>query len=165
METNRRTFMKTLAANVAATRLVRGSGPRYPIAFSTLGCPTWSWKTILEQADRLGYAAIELRGVAGEMDLPKVPELSGSRIGEARKDLDGAGIVVSDLGASAHMHEKDPAARAKQLDDGRRFIDLAHALGVKYVRIFGDKVQEGDSREDTIQRVVAGARELADYAK
>src|SRR3954462_3043998 len=132
--TTRRTFLTTLTAGIfAGPALLRArTSARYPIAFSTLGCPSWNWKPILDQADRLGYAAIELRGVAGEMDLTKVPELSGSQIGEARKDLEGAGIVVSDLGASAHMHEKDPAARAKQLDDGRRFIDLAHALGVKY---------------------------------
>ena len=42
------------------------------------------------------------------------------------------------------MHEKDPAAREKQLDEGRRFIDLAHAMGVKYVRMFGDKMPEGE---------------------
>ena len=46
--------------------------PRLPLAFSTLGCPAWSWKTILETADRLGYAGLELRGIAGEMDLTKV---------------------------------------------------------------------------------------------
>src|SRR5438132_14060039 len=109
MDTNRRTFMTTLAASVAATRFVRGSGPRYPIAFSTLGCPAWSWKNILDQADRLGYSAIELRGVAGEMDLPHVPELSGSRLPATRKDLEALGLVVSDLGASAGMHENWPA--------------------------------------------------------
>src|SRR3954468_21401022 len=112
MNTNRRTFMSTFAAAAAASRLIRGKGQRYPIAFSTLGCPAWSWRNILDQADRMGYAALELRGVAGEMDLPKVPELSGSRLAEAKKDLDALGLVVSDLGASARMHEKDPAVRA-----------------------------------------------------
>jgi sugar phosphate isomerase/epimerase len=131
MRTNRRTFMTALAAGVAAPAVLRAQRRRpYPIAFSTLGCPAWSWKTILEQADRLGYAAIELRGVAGEMDLPKVPELSGSRLAATTKDLSALGIVISDLGASAVMHETG-AAREKALDEGRRFIDLAHAMGVK----------------------------------
>src|SRR5207237_169937 len=109
MDTNRRTFMTALAAGVAATRFVRGKGARYPIAFSTLGCPAWNWKNILDQADRLGYAAIKLRGVAGEMDLPKVPELSGSRLQATRKDLEALGLVVSDLGASSVMHETGQA--------------------------------------------------------
>lgn len=167
MRLGRRAFLATLGAGLAAPAVLRAAPrtKRYPIAFSTLGCPAWSWKTILDQADRLGYAAIELRGVAGEMDLPKVPELSGSRIAETRKDLAALGLVISDLGASARMHEKEPAARAKQLDEGRRFIDLASALGVKYVRMFGDKIPEGESREDVLRRVVDGFREMAAHAK
>ena len=164
MDTNRRTFMTTLAASVAATRFVRGSGPRYPIAFSTLGCPAWSWNNILDQADRLGYAAIELRGVAGEMDLPRVPELSGSRLPSTRKDLAALGLTVSDLGASAVMHETGPA-REKAFDEGRRFIDLAHAMGVKYVRMFGDKIAPDQPRTEVFARVVDGFRQMAAYGK
>ena len=63
------------------------------------------------------------------MDLTKVPELTGSQQAATKKDLAALGIVISDLGASSRMHEKDPAAREKQFDEGRRFIDLAHALG------------------------------------
>ena len=75
----RRSFLATLGAGLAAPAILRAQSrsKRYPIAFSTLGCPAWSWKTILESADRLGYAAIELRGIAGEMDLPKVPGALG----------------------------------------------------------------------------------------
>jgi len=57
MPLDRRAFLASLAAGLAAPRILR-AGParkkRYPIAFSTLGCPAWSWGTILEQADQLG---------------------------------------------------------------------------------------------------------------
>ncbi len=99
------------------------------------------------------------------MDLPKVPEFAGSRLAEAKRDLAALGIVVSDLGASARMHEKDPAVRAQQFDEGRRFIDLAQAMGVKYVRMFGDKIPEGEPRDEVMKRVVEGFRTMADYAK
>jgi len=164
METNRRTFMTTLAASVAASRIIRSKATRYPIAFSTLGCPAWSWKTILDQADRLGYSAIELRGVNGEMDLPKVPELSGAQLAATKKDLSALGLVVSDLGASSVMHETG-AAREKALDEGRRFIDLAHAMGVKYVRMFGDKISPDEPRVAVFARVVDGFQQMAAYAK
>jgi sugar phosphate isomerase/epimerase len=163
----RRSFLAALGAGVAAPAILRAQSrsKRYPIAFSTLGCPAWTWKQILDAADRLGYAAIELRGIAGEMDLPKVPELSGARLAQTKKDLAALGIVVSDLGASAHMHEKDPAARAAQLDEGRRFIDLAQAMGVKYVRMFGDKIPEGEPKEEVMTRIVDGFQQMAAYAK
>jgi len=163
----RRSFLSTVGAGLAAPAILRAQSrsKRYPIAFSTLGCPAWSWKAILESADRLGYAGIELRGVAGEMDLPKVPELSGTNLGGTKKDLAALGLVVSDLGASSRMHEKDPATREKQFDEGRRFIDLAQALGVRYVRMFGDKIPEGEPKEEVMKRVVEGFQQMAAYAK
>jgi sugar phosphate isomerase/epimerase len=66
---SRRSFLATLGAGLAtAPGLLRAESrsARYPIAFSTLGCPAWSWKTILQNADKYGYAAIELRGVAAK---------------------------------------------------------------------------------------------------
>jgi sugar phosphate isomerase/epimerase len=163
----RRAFLTTLGAGLAAPAILRAQtrSKRHRIAFSTLGCPGWSWKTILEQADRLGYAGIEIRGIKGEMDLPKVPELQGARLAEAKKDLAALGLVITDLGASARMHEKDPATREKQLDEGRRFIDLAQALGVPYVRVFGDKIPPDEPKEEVMKRVVEGFRTLATYAK
>jgi len=166
MRATRRMFLTTLSAGLAAPALLRARpSKRYPIAFSTLGCPAWSWKTILEQADQLGYSALELRGVAGEMDLTKVPELAGSRLADTRKDLAALGLVISDLGASSRMHEKDPTVRQAQFDEGRRFIDLAHAMDVKYVRMFGDKFPEGEPREDVMKRVADGFRQMAAHAK
>jgi len=163
----RRAFLTTLGAGLAAPAILRAQtrSKRYPIAFSTLGCPAWSWKAILEAAAKHGFVALELRGVAGEMDLPKVPELQGARLAETKKDLAALGLVVSDLGASSRMHEKDPAVREKQFDEGRRFIDLAQAMGVKYVRMFGDKIPGGEPKEEVMKRVVDGFGKMAEHAK
>jgi sugar phosphate isomerase/epimerase len=163
----RRAFLTTLGAGLAAPAILRAQARsmRHRISFSTLGCPAWTWKTILEQADRFGYGGIEIRGIKGQMDLTAVPEFQGSRLTEAKKDLEALGLVVTDLGASARMHEKDPATREKQLDEGRRFIDLAQAMGVKYVRVFGDKIPEDEPKVEVMKRVIAGFEQLAGYAK
>ncbi len=164
---DRRSFLAGLAAGLSAPAILRGQRQttRHPIAFSTLGCPAWSWKTILETADRLGYSGIELRGIAGEMDLPKVPEFQGTRLAATKKDLAALGLSVCDLGASAMMHEKDPATRERHFDEGRRFIDLAHALGVPYVRMFGNNLPPGEPKEQVLERVVEGFRQMTAYAK
>src|SRR5256885_12951737 len=96
--------MTPLAAGVAASRIVRGRGARYPIAFSTLGCPSWTWKTILDQADRLGYAAIELRGVAGGIGPTQIPELSGAQVPPTKKDTGALGGTGFRLGGAPHPH-------------------------------------------------------------
>jgi sugar phosphate isomerase/epimerase len=164
----RRAFLSTLGAGAAfSPALLRAlpTGGRLPVSFSTLGCPEWSLAKILAEADRLGYGGIELRGIQGEMDLPKCPELQGTRLAGTKRDLAALGLVITDLGASSKMHPKDPAERARQLDEGRRFIDLAARLEVPYVRMFGDQIPEGEPREEVMKRVVQGFGEMAEYAK
>jgi sugar phosphate isomerase/epimerase len=163
----RRRFLRDLTAAAAAPAIVRAfqKKPRYPIAFSTLGCPKWPWTKVVEQAATLGYAALELRGIEGEMDLTKRPEFAGSRAEQTLKDLHALDLTISDLGASARMHEADPKVRAAQLDEGRRFIDLAARLKVPYVRVFPDKLPADEARADVIARIVDGLRTLGDHAK
>src|SRR5262249_60662454 len=75
------------------------------------------------------------------------------------------GLKVSDLGASTNMHEPDAGKRAKQMDEARRFIELARQLGAPYVRVFPNQMVKGEERKTTIDRIVTGLRELGDQAK
>jgi sugar phosphate isomerase/epimerase len=138
---------------------------RYPIGFSTLGCPKWPWEKILEQATSLGYAGIELRGIEGEMDLTKRPEFSARRIGETRTQIADHGLVVTDLGASAQMHLKPGPARDQQLDEARRFIDLAHRLGARYVRVFPNGYLPDEPHPATLQRIGNTLAALGQFAQ
>jgi len=164
----RRKFIQSLTAAVTTPSMVlalKQQSKRLPISFSTLGCPKWDWKTILKNASECGYAAIELRGLEGELDLTKRPEFSNSRLQQSQKDLEALDLRLCNLGSSAHLHESDPAKRSQQMDEGKRFIDLAHRLRTPYVRVFGDKFDPAQPRQATIDRVVAGLRELGQYAR
>ena len=172
----RRQFSQSLAAAAltgaiaspaiinAASRLADKT-KRLPIAFSTLGCPKWEWKQILDHAAQHGYAALELRGILNEMDLPKSPQFTGTKLAESLKDLAALGLKISDLGASARLGEADPAKRPAQLDEARRFIDLAHQLKSPYVRVFGGQLLKGQTMEDATKRIVVGFQELHEHAK
>ncbi|HEX5080940.1 MAG TPA: sugar phosphate isomerase/epimerase family protein [Blastocatellia bacterium] len=163
----RRKFVNLAAAAIAAPAIIKSGKPaeRLPIGFSTLGCPDWEWKTILDQAAQNGFAAIEVRGLAGEMDLPKSPQFAGAKLKESLKDLEALGLKIAGLGASANMHEPDAARRAKQMDEAKRFIELAHQLRSPYVRVFPNQLVKGEEHKMTIDRIVAGLRELGDQAK
>ena len=163
----RRQFFQTFSATIGAPAVILALKKRsqLPISFSTLGCPGWDWKTILNQADQAGYSAIEFRGIKGEMDLTRCPEFSPARINQSLQDLKALGLRIINLGASTHLHEKESSARAAQMDEGRRFIDLAHRVNAPYVRVFGDKYVEGENRQATLDRIVAGLQELGGYAK
>jgi hypothetical protein len=55
--------------------------------------------------------------------------------------------------------------RQEQLDEAKRFIDLAKQLKSPLVRVFPDKWVEGEPHETTVDRIVKGLHELGAYAK
>jgi sugar phosphate isomerase/epimerase len=162
MSISRREFLTAGAATALLSRCGWGADQRLPLAFSTLGCPAWDWTKILQYAPANGFAAIELRGLMGNMDLPTRPEFAPARIEQSKREVASHGLKISDLGCSAEMHVAEPAEREKQLADARRFIDLASALGVPYIRVFGNKIQ--GPREEALARVVDGLHQLGEYS-
>jgi sugar phosphate isomerase/epimerase len=162
MGITRREFLAAGAATAVVSQFAWSSEERLPLAFSTLGCPAWPWKRILDFAQANGYAAVELRGLVGNLDLPSSPEFAPGRIAQTKQEIADHGLKISDLGGSSEMHVVDAAKRAKQIEDGRRFIDLAAALGTPYVRVFGNKIE--GPKEDVIARVADGLHQLGEYA-
>jgi sugar phosphate isomerase/epimerase len=166
LNVTRRDLFKTASAVVAAPAiLIAKSTEKLPIAVSTLGCPKWDWSTIVKNASQWGFAALELRGIQDQMDLPKCAEFIGTRLQGTLQDLSAMGLKISDLGASAQMHEPDPSKRAMHMDEARRFIDLAHLLHTPYVRVFPNQFVPGEDKRVTFDRISAGLHELGEYAK
>ena len=158
--TTRREFVGTAAALLLPWQAPK----RLPLGFSTLGCPTWPWPRILDFAAEHQFAAVELRGIQTNMDLTKVPEFAPDRLGEVRSQVAAHGLSVSCLGASAQMHDMDPVKHAAQLDEARRFIDLAQALGAPYVRVFGNEYVPGATRDQMLAHIAGALHGLGDYA-
>ncbi len=163
----RRSFAKACVAAAAARFAFTSAkaAKQISLSFSTLGCPNWDWKTILEQAKKMGYNGIELRGIQKQMDLPTLPQFAGTAWKQSLKDVQALDLKIVDLGASAQMHEPDPAKRKAGLDSAKQFIDLAHNLKCPHIRVFGDRFLKEESRQATIDRVVEGLRELGRHAK
>lgn len=137
------------------------------MAFSTLGCPAWEWKKILEFAQQHQFAAIELRGLQGNMDLPSHPIFAAERIPQAKSEITAAKLKIACVSSSANLYFEDAAKREKELSDARRFIDLASSLGAPYVRVFGGKAQDDKNPapdDATKARVAAGLHELGKYS-
>ncbi len=177
MKQNRRQFTATMMASMlplactssfAWSTAMPQKRSRLPIAFSTLGCPKWDWNKILDFASQHGFAAIELRGLEGNMDLPSHPVFAPGRIAQTRKEIRDHGLKIACVSSSANLFFEDAARRAKELNDARRFIDLAASLESSYIRVFGGKA-EGDKSPvpdvPTKTRVASGLHELGEYAE
>src|ERR1043166_707214 len=126
---SRRNFLKTSSILLAIA--FSGTGfdlKKYKplLSFSTLGCPDWSFEDIVNFAAKNNYAGIELRGIKRELDLTKCSQFnSPQNILNSKKALEEKSLKFVDLGSSAEMHHKDEAEREKNLDNAKRFIDLA----------------------------------------
>src|SRR6187402_2960594 len=75
------------------------------------------------------------------------------------------GLKFVDLGSSAELHHADAAVRQKNLDEGKRFIDLAQQLHCPYVRVFPNKLPKDQDKKATIDLIVSGLKELGTYAR
>lgn len=135
------------------------------ISFSTLGCPAWSLDQVLDAAGRHGYDGVELRFLEGDDALWARPELHGRGLGETRERLRDAALAVSCVDTRSYFHHPPGASRDRALDEARRSMELAAALGAPGIRVFGDRVQEGQDKASTAALVSEALHELGEAAE
>jgi sugar phosphate isomerase/epimerase len=136
------------------------------LSFSTLGCPGWTFTQIVDFAAANQYNGIELRGILKQLDLPSCPEFSNAaNIKASVQQMQDKQLQFVDLGSSCTLHFAAGAERQKNLDDGKRFLDLAAALNCPNVRVYPNNFIKGQEKTQTIQLIVEGLLLLGDYAK
>ena len=135
------------------------------LSFSTLGCPDWDFNQIIDFAAKNNYSGIEIRGLQRQMDLTLCKEFSKENIASTKALLKQSKIAIVNLGASANLHTAEPKERKKNLDEAKRFIDLAQELNCPYIRVFPNNFSKEQTKEATIQLIIDGLKELGDYAK
>ena len=139
--------------------------PSLYLSFSTLGCPDWSFDKIIDFAKVNNYTGIEVRGIMRQMDLTKVPEFSSpDAITETMKKMRDRGLVFVDLGSSCALHFPKGEERKKNLDEGKRFIDLAANLSCPYIRVFPNQLPKDRDRQESLNLIIDGLKELGEYA-
>jgi sugar phosphate isomerase/epimerase len=103
------------------------------LAFSTLGCAEWSLETIVHKAIVFGIDCVELRGGAkGHVS----PEFTAERRREVRRIFDNAGVGICCVTAYSRLSSPEESERAEQIDDMKRYVELAADLGSPNVRTF-----------------------------
>lgn len=167
---NRRSFIKnsslTMAGIVFANSAFANTKINHRLSFSTLACPKWSLPDIINFAADNGYNGIEIRGILEEIDLTKCSDFSSvEKIASVRKTVEDKQLEIICLGASTQLHHSDPVKRKSHLDEAKRYIDLAQQLNSPYVRVFPDRLPKGEDRNATIDLIIQGLIDLADYAK
>jgi sugar phosphate isomerase/epimerase len=119
------------------------------LAFSTLGCPNWELDKIAQAATTLGYEAIELRAVGGDLDLLKRPEFQPGSVDNTRRWLAREGLAICCVDTSCTFDSKEAAERAGQVNLAIKHAELAAALGAPLIRVFPDRIQSDMTRLET----------------
>jgi sugar phosphate isomerase/epimerase len=104
------------------------------LAFMTLGCPAWDLDTICRKGREFGFDGVDFRGYLDTIDITTLPAFT-SGVAATRRQLNNAGLEVSAVSSSITVCVAD--RRASNLEEAKRTIATAKALGAERVRIFG----------------------------
>ena len=132
------------------------------VAFSTLACPQWPIETILKKTAAFGYEGIEWRGGPDGHIQPGMPARD---IASLRKMASDMGL--SSLAITTYTSFVSPLAKERRsnVDELRRYTDLAAELGAPFVRAFLGELPAGSHLDDQIYENIGGCLSLAsDYA-
>lgn len=161
----RREFLQKSTGILALSALNRPKTQAPLLSFSTLSCPKWTFQQVIQQAKAAQYSGIELRGIQGDLNLPAHPIFSSAQIASTKQQVVDANLKIVNLGSSANLHFLDPQKRKNNLDEAKRFIELAHQLACPYIRVFPNDLPKEQSEQATIQAIIQGLVELGDFAK
>lgn len=107
------------------------------LAFSTLGCPGWSWEEIYATCKDLGINGIEVRGIESEIYAPKTKPFKDENIDKTLSILKKLNIEIPMLASAAYLFDKENQEEA--LNEAKAYIDLAQRIGTPFIRVLGDK--------------------------
>jgi len=133
------------------------------LCVNTMGSQDMSLEQFAGFVSSLGYPAIEIRGIRGEKDFRKMPDFSKENRKATMDMLKDKGIDLISLNTSCAFHNPDIYARS--IEEGKAAIDLAAEIGVPYIRVFGDKMEDPSKYEETLDLVADGIGTVTDYAK
>ena len=110
----------------------------------------WDLPTIIQRCQELRFEAVELR--TGQKHGVE-PDISKTQRQEVRKRFADSSLVLWGLGTTCQYHEPDPAAVARNIEATKRFIELAHDLGARGVKVRPNGLPKEVSPAKTIEQI------------
>ena len=95
---------------------------RPKLSISTLGCPNWDFIKTLQEFNKLGIDAMEVRGVDGQMDADKILRFTPENHAETKRLLKQYNVKMIGFGSSASFHNPDNVEQ--MIESTKREIDI-----------------------------------------
>lgn len=106
------------------------------IAFSTLGCPDFSWNDIYSMAKDFGFDGIEIRGLGSEIFAVNAQPFTEAQLPHTVKKLSELRLKIPCLSSGCCLKFEENAE--KNHLEIMQYIELASKLGTPYIRILAD---------------------------
>ena len=121
----------------------------------------WDLETIVTKLGELGYEGAELRTTHAH---GVEPSLDPSKRERVRRVFQDSPVRLVSLGSVCEFHSPDPMERARQVEIGRSFVDLASDTGAMGVKVRPNALPPEVAYETTVAGIAGSLRELGDYA-
>lgn len=163
----RRRFLQALAALPLLARARSADAPFGSGQFK-LGTVTyniakdWDVPTIIKNCEATGFEAVELRTTHAH---GVEPAIDAAKRAEVKKRFADSKVRLLSLGSTCEFHSPDAATVKKNVDECRRFIELAHDLGCWGVKVRPNGIPKEVPEEKTIAQIGAALRECGTAAK
>jgi len=133
------------------------------ITFSTLACPDWSVEQVVSNAIAFGYSGLEWRGGA---DGHVQPSMSTSQKSLLRQMCTDSGLTSLAVTAYTGFVSSSATERQANVDELKRYANLAAELGARYVRTFLGELPAGTNPDQYLYENLSGClRATADHAQ
>lgn len=132
------------------------------LAFTTLGSPDWSFSYTLNKAQKLGFDAIEIRGMEDKMLAQEIVQFLSEKQAQTKKEVANHHLNICGFGTSVSFHDFNKFPQ--MLEEGKTSIDVCKQMEIPWIRIFGDRIDSEEVRSEVIGNVIKGIRELCNYA-
>jgi len=112
----------------------------------------WDLPTIIKNCKDIGISAVEFRADKGHKHGVELT-LSKEQRRDVKKRCADGGLVIWGIGSACEYHSPDPAVLEKNIENTKRYIELAKDLGAKGLKVRPNGFPEGVSKEKTIEQI------------
>ncbi len=120
----------------------------------------WDVETIIKNLEAADFQGVELRTTHKHGVEPSLGEADRKTV---KDRFARSKVRLVSYGTTCEFHSPDATERARQVQIGKQFVDLAHDTGAWGIKVRPNGMPKEVPPETTIKNIAGGLRELGDY--
>lgn len=120
----------------------------------------WDLETLIRQLEAARFEGVELRTTHKHGVEPSISEAERTRV---RDRFQHSKVRLVSFGSTCEFQSPDESVRRRNVDEAKRWIELAHDTGAWGVKVRPNGMPAGVAPETTIARIAECLKELGSY--